>query len=884
MLNQAQDDDLVMNLVELALTRPADQREAYLRSACGNDTELYEQVLNYVQWEQRMDGFLLDPLYPAASYEHPFEPDDLLDGRFRIVREVAQGGMGVVYEAVDEKLQRRIALKCAKTGFRKRLPPEVLNATEISHPNVCKIFEIHTASTRQGEIDFITMEFLDGETLADRIASGPLPEKEARSIAFQLCAGLAEAHRNQVIHGDLKSNNVILATGPHGVVRAVITDFGLARRPEMAQSTTPSGPMAGTPDYMAPELWKGAKASVASDIYALGVILYELACGRRPFESSPDLMSKVRLTCKTPAGSKWDKALLRCLDPEPERRFSSVSQVAQAIAPYSRRWMLAAALAAALAIVSAVVTYRSTIAPPEIVRLAFLPLQTEVSDRSLGEGLLHQTAEQLLHVRNTRARRLTLIPLDAALQNKLDRPEKAVRFLNASHVVYGTLRRDGGRALLHIYVTDAHSQIPLNEWQAGYPLNELQVVPVALAGMITSTLRLLPLAITASVNAAAFPDFTRGIGLLERNAADDAIPFFENAVRADPGSPLTHARLAEAQLVKYSFTHDVTWLERAISSLGDARQRNPEVAQVWLVSGIINQNRGLYEAAQADLHRALEIEPENGDVWRRLGWVYEDDNRISDAFRAYEKAIQLQPTYFRGYQDLCALLSNQAKHEEAIRQCTNMVALAPDLSGSYYFRGLAYFNWGRYSEAELDLRTALNLDEASSRAIQLLAGTLLYEGRYQDAISLFQRARQIGPETSLLFLNLGQALRWAGQPRDAIQAYQNGAALAQAELAQNSRDGIVQARLAYMLARLGQRNRAESEAVLAMQPSQASPEVARWVVMTYEALGEDDRALAVAEMAPDDALRRLSRSPDLADLQKNVRFQQLMKSRRIKGE
>src|SRR5580700_4955090 len=198
MLNKAQDDDLVISLVDLALTH---------RNACGDDTELFDQTWSYVQWEQRMNGFLLDPLYPALSNEHPFESGQLLDGRFRIVREIAQGGMGIVYEAIDEKLQRRIALKCAKSGFRKRLPPEVLNATEISHPNVCKIFEIHTASTPQGEVDFFTMEFLDGETLADRLSRGPLPEKQARAIALQLCAGLAEAHRNQVIHGDLKSNN-----------------------------------------------------------------------------------------------------------------------------------------------------------------------------------------------------------------------------------------------------------------------------------------------------------------------------------------------------------------------------------------------------------------------------------------------------------------------------------------------------------------------------------------------------------------------------------------------------------------------------------------------------------------------------------------------------
>src|SRR5439155_9255235 len=120
-------------------------------------------------------------------------------------------GMGIVYEAVDLKLDRRIALKCAKTGFGKRLPPEVRNATQIAHPNVCKIFEIHTTVSRQGEIDFLTMEFLDGPTLAERRRGGPLPTEEARAIALQLCAGLAEAHRNGVIHGDLKSNNVILA-------------------------------------------------------------------------------------------------------------------------------------------------------------------------------------------------------------------------------------------------------------------------------------------------------------------------------------------------------------------------------------------------------------------------------------------------------------------------------------------------------------------------------------------------------------------------------------------------------------------------------------------------------------------------------------------------
>ena len=246
MENLSQTDDRVMTLLELALTRPEDEHEAYLRSACGSDSGMFDKVWSYIQWEKRMKGFMLDPLHPQAEVVRPFEPGQQLINRFRIVREVAQGGMGIVWEAVDEKLDRRVALKCAKAGFGKQLPPEVRNAREISHPNVCKIFEIHTATTPHGDVDFISMEFLEGETLADRLRRAPLSKLEARTIARQLCAGLAEAHRNNVIHGDLKSNNVILTTGPNGSLRAVITDFGLARTPGASGRTT-SAPLGGNP-------------------------------------------------------------------------------------------------------------------------------------------------------------------------------------------------------------------------------------------------------------------------------------------------------------------------------------------------------------------------------------------------------------------------------------------------------------------------------------------------------------------------------------------------------------------------------------------------------------------------------------------------------------
>src|SRR5438876_1994828 len=186
-------DDLVMTLVQVTLAQPKEEREQYLRGACAQDFELFKEVWKYVEWEERMNGFLLDPLDLEPSSVVAFEPSELLDNRFRIVREVARGGMGVVYEAVDEKLGRRIAIKCAKPGFRRWLPPEVRHASEITHPGVCRIFEIHTVPTERGEIDFLTMEFLD-ETLADLLQ----PAQYRRTRRTPLRSSSAEVWRKRI--------------------------------------------------------------------------------------------------------------------------------------------------------------------------------------------------------------------------------------------------------------------------------------------------------------------------------------------------------------------------------------------------------------------------------------------------------------------------------------------------------------------------------------------------------------------------------------------------------------------------------------------------------------------------------------------------------------
>jgi serine/threonine protein kinase len=336
------DPDPVMAILQEALRRQAEERGAFVRSACGGDEELYRELDDALQWEERMGNFLLEPLMDFTLLVCPFEPGQTIgDGRFEILREIGEGGMGVVYEAFDRKLQQQIAIKAAKPGFQRLLSPELKAALKVRHQNICLVNQIHTAQTEYGEVDFLAMELLEGETLSANLArAGKLSHEEALEIACQVCAGLAEAHRSGIIHRDLKSGNVILCNNEDGSRRAVITDFGLA-----GGTAITSVELAGTPAYMAPELWRGEPPSKASDVYALGIMLYEMVAGRRPYqaESSSDesgttgpLLSSLtqeqwqhRAYTETPPppstfvkhlDPRWDRVIMRCLQPLPSQR------------------------------------------------------------------------------------------------------------------------------------------------------------------------------------------------------------------------------------------------------------------------------------------------------------------------------------------------------------------------------------------------------------------------------------------------------------------------------------------------------------------------------------------------------------------------------------
>jgi eukaryotic-like serine/threonine-protein kinase len=237
------------------------------------------------------EGFLNEPITLVgrltAAAEPCFAQGQVLIARFRIERLLGAGGMGEVYLALDDRLRERVAIKTVRRDLAsdaavcRRFVAEVQNARRVTHPNVCRINELFD----DGATPFLSMEYLEGPPLSEWLRDAAPPRTVGRRLALDLAEGLAAAHRSGIVHGDFKPSNVILAGAPE-TMRAVITDFGLARAFHSRQETPPGAEApsnrslrAGTLRYMAPELWEGAAPTVRSDIYAFGRVLDELLPG-----------------------------------------------------------------------------------------------------------------------------------------------------------------------------------------------------------------------------------------------------------------------------------------------------------------------------------------------------------------------------------------------------------------------------------------------------------------------------------------------------------------------------------------------------------------------------------------------------------------------------
>ncbi len=801
----------------------------------------------------------------------------------------------MVYEAIDQTLDRRVAIKCARPGYQMSLPPEARMARDVSHFNVCKVYDLH--ATASG-VNFISMEYVEGENLSARLKRlGPFKPHEAAEIARQICAGLAQAHRQGVIHGDLKPGNVILARTSAGTPRAVITDFGLAKvaAPDGSRIASPRG---GTRDYMAPELLLGENVSVASDLYALGILFHALLTGRTPQWAAtatagsrqpspppaPPALDASTVTMTTQIVEKdwqrsldhlprpWRQVIAKCLAPVPARRFASADLIGQLLEPRHAplKW-----LAAAIVVFAAAFFYWQWPGPPPgpAVRLAVLPFTFERYSGADVSAVALDIADRLSGSR----RGFTVITPLEARQNQVDTPEKARKLLGATHVLATRLTGAGGQMSAQAELVDVDSGNILRVLNSAYPAGDTSALAKALIGTVTVGLNLKSRVPRETVADAAYPDYIRGRDLFLRDPrkAGDAIVFLERAVALDPKSALPYAALASAQIQRFRNGDGKQWLDQSAVTAAKAAGINPDSVLVLLVSGEVDQARGRYEQAISALNRAATLDPGNPRVWRVLAQTYQFAHRDTDAVSTYRKAIDAEPGGYQPYLFFGTYYLVRGQYRQAEEMYRKTTLLAPGVPAGHMNLGLALKQQGRYPEAEQSLFKALALGRSGRVLLNL--GALYYEQeRYPEALRLFLESATLGAPYAATHRNLGDAYRHLARAADADNEYRAARNEAEAEVTTNPLSADARVRLALLSARLGDTHRASYELTqaLAMDTGEATLTVTN-AVQAFEVLKQRDQALALLQRAPRSLWEELARVPDLVELRQDQRFQQL---------
>jgi serine/threonine protein kinase/Tfp pilus assembly protein PilF len=656
---------------------------------------------------------------------------------YRILERLGEGGMGIVYRAQDERLERDVALKLLPAGaladesLRRRFRREALAASRVNHPNVGIIYDFDTYEST----DFLVMEYVPGESLDRLVARGALTEAESLEIGLQIASALTALHERGVIHCDLKPANVVRTPG--GQVK--LLDFGLSRlllegERRAPLSSSDGSSWTGTLPYMAPEQFTGARLGVRTDLYALGVLLYELATGRAPHAAAAaaELMYAIVHTEAPPARraapaltAAFEALLAHALQKAPEDRFTSAAEMGEAMAALCRGH-----------------AEFTPVAPRRIRSLVVLPLANLSADRDqefFVDGMTEALLADLAGIESLR-----LISRTSAMRYKgtsLSVPEIA-RELNVDAVVEGSVLRSGGRVRITAQLIEAAADRSL--WAKSYErsLDDVLTLQREVARAIAEEIRvqLTPreaarLSGRTGVAPEAYELYLRGRYLWNRRSEEDvrhALEFFRRAVEIAPQYASAHAGIADA-----------------FNILGELEAMSVAEART---------------SARAAAERALALDPDLPEALTSLGFVnlfYDWDWPAAEA--SYRRAVAAGPGYATGHQWYSEYLVTQRRFADAEAEARHAVALDPLSPILENALSDALFFDRRYAAAEAVLRRMLEMHPHYAPGITDLARVLTELGRHDEAIAKFEEAQALLGTRGKAAAGLAYALARAGR-------------------------------------------------------------------------------------------------------------------------
>jgi TolB-like protein/Tfp pilus assembly protein PilF/predicted Ser/Thr protein kinase len=724
-------------------------------------------------------------------------------GHYKIVEKIGQGGMGEVFLAEDTSLHRKVALKFLPPAMQqdptahKRFIREARSAAALDHPYICHINEV-------GESDgqcFIAMEYVDGRSLKDRLDQGPLPLGEALPIAVEVAEALEAAHTKGIIHRDIKPANIMLTQTGHakvmdfGLAKQLIPAGGIASQEETVTALTLEGSTVGTLAYMSPEQLRSQAADARSDIWALGVTLYELVAGERPFQGQNafELPSAILNQAPRPLPSQVPVALAavieRCLEKEPGKRYQQAGELRAAleavragtVAPWEawryrlgrHPWMvLAAALVAIIAVlvgldVGGLRARLTTGGQARAVKLAVLPFVNQSGDpeqESLSDGFTQELITQLggLHPAG-----LSVIAQYSVMRYKKTetRIDQIGRELGVDFVLQGSTRPEANRVRISAELIHVGDQTQIWAHIYEHEVSGILMVQNELARSVAEalSLKLLPaekdrLASARTVNPEAYDAYLKGTSLLKTMKPADieaAQRNFELALIKDPTYAPAHQGLA------------AVWMVRQQTDLTPPGEAGPKAKTEALQALALDGNsaeahRALasvrswsdwdWAGAEPEWKRALELNPNDANAHAFYAHFLAVRGRADEALPHSELALKLDPSNALYHGMHAIVLDYLRRYDDALAAARKALSLQPDLGIAIDMFQRYYVNKGMSKEqlAEQRLRVARDPErlaaferglaeggyEGAQRAIADVYAARYAKGQYKDPMGV----------------------------------------------------------------------------------------------------------------------------------------------------
>jgi len=859
----------IESILDLALDLPPAERSALLDQSCADDPGLRTEVEAVLAADAQAGGFLGTPageyaadLLADAVEEEEDEPD--LSGHqmgpYRLLREIGGGGMGTVYEAEDARLGRRVAVKLLPPEYsrdrraKERFLREARAAAAVDHPNLCTIHDVGESDGRL----YIVLSFYEGGTLRERIRRGPLPLAEARDVAIQVARGLARAHEARIVHRDIKPANVILTRRGE----AKILDFGIARLQGDEVSLTRTGASWGTPAYMSPEQARGEPVDGRTDVWSLGVMLYEMLAGRRPFGGDsleavvsailtrePERLERVRPDVPPELARVVERALAK----DPAQRYGSAAELLEDLEKgrKPRRYWRKKTLLVALALVAVVLIWRPwrfaagpplrvTVLQPVLKsakndpELAFFPAEVVESVFSALltlEGLQPLDPPERDEKSDSQAERLRAADADEALLCLLDCAADSCRMILRREKPGGEVMATVGPFEVPVGIEEAY------QLRDGVRTHLQQIYPNHRPRLESRGHEVRPQDYSIYIEFQRRVDAGGTLGEADLDRLDSLL-------RTSPG-------LIGAYVLASGVARRLGDFDRALDYTAQAEELAPHDPRPLITQLQLEVEGNRPDAAQLTLERLEQQAPGDARVKSGEADLLAARGDLEQALRLREEVARRRPTW-RYILKLAKLEFRMGAAESARKHLEILLATQPDNQYALEMLGATEQVYGDLNRAALLYEKLLRI-QPTSALLSNLGLTYYILGNYTAAEKADRRAIALDPDYPWSRFNLATTLEAQGDLTEARDLYRALVEELAAAPPQDVRYGVLHAQC---LARLGQKVEATRLADEALKQIPEDPQTLHQAAQLYAIVGKPNRANFYIEIALEKGLAR----------------------------